>query len=445
VSGIGRGLMPERYRLPLLVFLHVVVTCVSLACVAQLYPEYHIFFRPSELPATIAVVALFSTVAILFVYAEFSFGYLVGFYLFTMILGYLWLNQFSDFIYNHSLTRLSAAASAIAFLLPALLIRSPLPQYWTLTPKGLDRLIDVILVFGAVVVSIGAFYDFRLVTIEHIYDYRESLRAPRALNYLMAIASGALLPFAFACCVELKKKWRALAALAILLAFYPVTVSKLSLLTSAWLIVMTVLSRILELRVAVVISLLVPMTLGLLVFTLFQYQLIPYSAGIPYFGLVNFRMVAIPSLAMDYYNEFFSKNPLTYYCQIGVLKSLMSCPYNEQISAVIFKAFGIGGYFNASMFATEGTASIGPVLAPVSAFVCGLVIALGNRTSANLPPRFVLISGAVLVQLIVNVPFTTVLLTHGAILLFLLWYITPFRDERRAKQDQPAATSPASG
>jgi hypothetical protein len=47
--------------------------------------------------------------------------------------------------------------------------------------------------------------------------------------------------------------------------------------------------------------------------------------------------------------------------------------------------------------------------------------------------------------LIVNVPFTTVLLTHGAILLFLLWYITPFRDERRAKQDQPAATSPASG
>ncbi|WP_194470125.1 hypothetical protein [Bradyrhizobium sp. CCBAU 51753] len=444
MGGIGRGLMPESYRLPLLVFIHVVVTCVSLGCVAQLYPEYHIFFRPSDLPSTIAVVALFSTVAILFVYAEFSFGYFVGFYLFTMILGYLWLNQFSDFIYNHSLTRLSAAASAIAFLLPALLIRSPLPQFWTLSPRALDRLIDVILVFGAAVVSIGAFYDFQLVSIERIYDYRESLRAPRGLNYLMAMASGALLPFAFACCIELKKKWRALTALLILLAFYPVTVSKISLLTSAWLIVMTVLSRIFELRIAVVVSLLVPVTLGIFLFTLFQFNWIPYSTGIPYFGLVNFRMVAIPSLAMDYYNEFFSKNPLTYYCQIGVLKSVMSCPYNEQLSAIIYKAFGIGGYFNASLFATEGIASIGPVLAPVSAFVCGLVVALGNRASANLPPRFVLISGAVLVQLIVNVPFTTVLLTHGAVLLFLLWYIAPFRVERRPAQRQPAAGLPAS-
>ncbi|QPF88248.1 hypothetical protein IC762_24955 [Bradyrhizobium genosp. L] len=381
-----------------------------------------------------AVVAVFSVVAVLFLYAEFSFGYFVGFYLFTMIAGYLWLNQFSEFIYNHALSGLSAAASAIAFLLPALFIRSPLPQVWTLSPKALDRVIDGILVFGAIVVSIGATYDFRLVSIEQIYDYRESLRTPTALNYLMGIASGALLPFAFACCVELKRPLRAAIALAILLAFYPVTVSKISLLTSAWLVVMTILSRIFELRIAVVVSLLAPLVAGLLAFMLFELEWVPYSATVPYFGLVNFRMVAIPSLAMDFYNDFFFKHDLTHYCQIGFLKSLVSCPYNEPLSVVIYKAFGIGGYFNASLFATEGIASIGALFAPVAAFVCGLVVALGNRASANLPPRLALISGAVLVQLILNVPFTTVLATHGALLLFLLWYVTPLRAERKPDQ-----------
>ena len=56
---------------------------------------------------------------------------------------------------------------------------------------------------------------------------------------------------------------------------------------------------------------------------------------------------------------------------------------------------------------------------------CGLIIAIGNRVSASLPAQFVMISGAVLPQVLLNVPLSTVLLTHGAGLLFLLWYITP--------------------
>jgi hypothetical protein len=45
--------------------------------------------------------------------------------------------------------------------------------------------------------------------------------------------------------------------------------------------------------------------------------------------------------------------------------------------------------------------------------------------SAGLPPRFILISGALLPQILLNVPLTTVLVTHGAGILFLLWYLTP--------------------
>jgi hypothetical protein len=101
------------------------------------------------------------------------------------------------------------------------------------------------------------------------------------------------------------------------------------------------------------------------------------------------------------------------------------CPYQDLLSVVIYNAFGIGGNFNASLFATEGIASVGPMFAPVAVFAGGLIIALGNRLSAGLPPRFILISSAVLVQVLVNVPFTTALLTHGAVFLFLFWYIAP--------------------
>ncbi|HEY2247974.1 MAG TPA: hypothetical protein VGH70_11060, partial [Bradyrhizobium sp.] len=73
----------------------------------------------------------------------------------------------------------------------------------------------------------------------------------------------------------------------------------------------------------------------------------------------------------------------------------------------------------------EGVASVGPTLAPLTALACGLVIALGNRASAGLPARFVLLSGAVVVQSFLNVPLTIAMITNGTAILFLLWYLTP--------------------
>ena len=135
-------------------------------------------------------------------------------------------------------------------------------------------------------------------------------------------------------------------------------------------------------------------------------------------------MIAIPSLAIDVYNDFFAKHDLTYFCQISPLKRIMHCPYQDPLSVVMKNKYQLG-YFNASLFATEGIASVGTLFAPITVFICGLAIALGNRLSAGLPPAFVLISSAILPQVLLNVPLTTVLLTHGAGLLFLLWYVTP--------------------
>ena len=83
------------------------------------------------------------------------------------------------------------------------------------------------------------------------------------------------------------------------------------------------------------------------------------------------------------------------------------------------------GNLNASLFATEGVASVGSTFAPLAALACGFVIALGNRASAGLPARFVLLSSGMLVQVLINIPLTIALLTYGGALLFLLWYVTP--------------------
>jgi hypothetical protein len=421
----NRQLTRDRLELVLLICLHVVVCCISLTYVAHLKPAYHLLFDPTRLLASIATVAAFTPVGLLFAYAEFSVGYFVGFHFFTMVAGYLWINFFSDFSYNHQLAALSATASAIAFLLPALFIRAPIRQIRVLSPAAFDRLLMLILLFSVVTVMFAASYNFRLVALDDIYDFREELVFPIILNYLISITSSALLPFVFACYLVRKYMWRAGSVLVLLTLYYPITLSKVALFTPVWLLFFALLSRIFEAKMTVILSLLLPLVAGLILLTLFGMDLMPEQVAKNYFGVVNFRMVAIPSIGLDFYNDFFSRHDVTYFCQLKVLKPLIPCPYQDPLSIEIHNANGIGGNFNASLFATEGIASIGALFAPAAVFACGLVIALANRLSAGLPPRFILISGAILPQILLNVPLTITLLTHGAAFLFLLWYITP--------------------
>jgi hypothetical protein len=312
----------------------------------------------------------------------------------------------------------SAAASAVAVLLPALFISSPIRQTYVLSATAFDRLLTFILLLGVATVAAGATFNFRIVAIEDIYEFRDKMESPTMLNYLVGMVSSALLPFAFAGFAMRKAYWRAGAVLFLLLFFYPITLSKLALFTPFWLVAMLLLSKLVEARVAVVLSLLAPILAGILLIGLFK------DHAALFFSITNFRLVAVPAISMDVYNDFFSRHDLTYFCQISVLKQFMHCPYQDQLSIVMERVYKLGN-FNGSLFATEGIASVGPLFAPVAVFICGLVIALGNRLSAGLPAGFVLVSGAIIPQILLNVSLTTVLLTHGAGLLFLLWYVTP--------------------
>jgi len=86
--------------LVLLVGVNSIMYCVSLAWLAP-YDEFHIFYHSAQLPSALLLVTAFSLVSLLFVFADFSFGYFVGYHLHLVILGYLWLSAFSDLPYDH--------------------------------------------------------------------------------------------------------------------------------------------------------------------------------------------------------------------------------------------------------------------------------------------------------------------------------------------------------
>jgi hypothetical protein len=407
----------SRFGLCVLVCLHIIICCTSLVQVA--YWQSYMLYDAARLTYAIAAVLALSTVSLLFIFARFSFGYFIGFSLFTMVLGFIWLNTFSKFNYDHRLAGLSAAASAVLFLLPALSVNAPVKQTFELSPRALQYLLKFILVLALATIVAASFYNFRLVSIRQIYDFRNELYFPAPIRYLSGIVSTVLLPFACACYLALNRRWWAAVPLILMLLFYPITLSKFALFSTAWVVILLLLSRIFEPRAATILSVLLPTLLGVVLMATYLNDYTLY-----YFGLVNIRMMATPSSAMDIYNDFFSSHPLTWFCQISFLKPLMSCPYQEQLSLLIDHTYRLGN-INASLFATEGIASVGLYLAPLVALACGFVIALGNRVSAGLPPGFVLISAALLPQTFLNVPFTTALLTHGTGFLFLLWYIMP--------------------
>jgi hypothetical protein len=173
-----------------------------------------------------------------------------------------------------------------------------------------------------------------------------------------------------------------------------------------------------------VLSLLLVILPGIALQPLEAHHLISKGDFVSYFGPINFRMIAVPSIALDLYGDFFSRHSLTHFCQIVMLKPFVPCPYSDPLQVVMFENYPLG-YVNASLFATEGVASVGLKWAPLSAFACGLVFALGNRLCSGLPPAFILLSAGTLSQVLMNVPLTTSLLSHGVALLFVLWYVTP--------------------
>jgi hypothetical protein len=414
----------------------VLLLCYFIVCLASLlfslhYATHRIAYDPQQFRYALGTIILFYAAALPFLFARFSFGYFVGFFLFTTTLGFIWLSWFTSFEYDYQAARISAAASIIAFLTPVLSLSLSFSSRIQLSCSQFKRLLDALLIVSIVTIAIGASYNFRPVGLNSIQDFRPSLKFPASIGYPIGIVSSAVLPFLFAIFVVQGRIWRVGLTLMLLVLLYPITLTKMAFFAPIWLLGLAILSRFVEMRVTVILSLLLPLLFGVIFLALFQ------EHARTYFDVVNFRMVTVPSSALNVYNDFFAHHQPTHFCQVSFLNKLLGCLESEPLFVTMERTYGLG-FFNASLLATEGVASAGVKFAPITVFACGLVIAIGNCCSHGLPPRLVLLSSAMLTQYILNVPLTTAMLTHGACLLFLLWYLTPrtfFEGRRHADQE----------
>ena len=233
---VGRARLKIRanFTLLALLLLHTAVCCLSLAEVSR-YQSY-IPFNTNWLFTAVIIAAALSSISLLFAAVRFSFGYLIGFYFYTMILGFLWIENFTIYPYEHLLAGISAAASLLLFLLPALLINQPLRRNFEIPPRMLEYILRSILVLAIVTIVVASSYNFKVISLNRIYDFRDELAFPAPIRYLIGIILSALLPFAFACYWALGRRWSAGTALVLMVLFYPITLSKFSFFAPAWIV-----------------------------------------------------------------------------------------------------------------------------------------------------------------------------------------------------------------
>ena len=366
----------------------------------------------------------------LFLRARFSFGWFAGISFYSMMIGFFWLTYFGKEVYDHVLARWSAVASLLLFLLPLLFQTIPSPKSLNLSPKAMDRLVLALLGLAVVVLALSASYGFALVGLTQSEGLRSAFPRPALLNYLIGSLLGAVLPFAFAY-LALQRRYT-LACIPILLiwGFYPIVLNKSVVFGGVWLPFLLVLFCLFQPRRATILSLLLPMLPGIIGYGLILFGIIADDGLFAHasnfvLGNANIRLFAFPSIAMNQYSDFFATHPLTHFCQIGIIRKIYGCPYPFQLGAAMAEAYNMGS-LNGSLFAAEGIASVGPLWAPLSALICGLIVSLGNSASARLPAPLIATSAGLAVhQALLNVPLSASLLSNGVLVLFLLWAVTP--------------------
>jgi hypothetical protein len=436
--------------LALLLCITLFLTCVSTTTV--LYhtnvPEHPMFWH------AVGGAVLLAAFIPLFVHARFSFGYLLGINFYCVIIGFVWLSYFPNpsydiawdsyfnpASYDHSRARWSIAASLLLLLMPLLFQTSPLRRRFELSPSAMNRLLLALLALSVVVLACNARYGFAFVAPNDTDQLRNAL-APRPglLNYLTGWFVGAALPFAFAYFATQRRVVPALLSILMIIAFYPVLLNKTVAFAAIWLPFLFLIFTLLEARRAAVCCLLVPMTAGLIALELAPYIGAWIKLAHFAYGTVNYRMLAVPSIVIDRYSDFFASHRLTYFCQIGFVRALVGCPYEFQLGAEMAKQYDMGN-LNGSLFATEGIASVGPLWAPVSALICGLILSLANSVSSGLPRPFVATSSGLVILALLNVPLSASLLSNGLFALMLLWYVTPRELGADASKVKTAAPS----
>lgn len=153
-------------------------------------------------------------------------------------------------------------------------------------------------------------------------------------------------------------------------------------------------------------------------------------------SIVFVRILGSSGWVASKYLEHFGAEGLTYYSHIGPINALTGgYPFGElSLGQKIGLAYSgsTEANFNASFWASDGFAALGPVGVLVITPMIAGVIYLINRSTAYLDFRFtVLWMGGFFIALL-NVPLSTALLSGGGLIIFsLAWGLTRRGQQRR--------------
>jgi hypothetical protein len=151
------------------------------------------------------------------------------------------------------------------------------------------------------------------------------------------------------------------------------------------------------------------------------------ESEIAYIGLVPFRMLAVPALALTQYHDFFASNPKTYLSHVRGFSSIITYPYSKPLPAIIgtqYYDLTMEGA-NAGVWATDGIAAFGSIGVPLSSALLGLLLMLYDSLAKQEDIRISTVALTYIGVSVSSVSMFTTLLTQGWLVFYVLMLLVP--------------------
>jgi hypothetical protein len=155
-------------------------------------------------------------------------------------------------------------------------------------------------------------------------------------------------------------------------------------------------------------------------------------------ALIFMRGLALPGALTGVYAEFFSFSPLTYFSQMNIVNRFVEYPYSEALGKVIGRYLSGGSEgmnANASMWATDGLSSIGPLGIIVVGLIISILLIFANRLVPHAKLPFAAMLSTTFIMNIGESGFFTNMITGGGfILVFLVAFGAPVQRARKSRR-----------
>jgi hypothetical protein len=145
-------------------------------------------------------------------------------------------------------------------------------------------------------------------------------------------------------------------------------------------------------------------------------------------ALIYMRGLALPAALTGVYAQYFSFNPYTYFSQMNVVNLFVEYPYPESLGLVVGRFLNngsIGMNANASMWATDGLSSLGPIGIIVIGGIVGIALSFANRLVTPERLQFASLVSTTFILNLGDSGFFTNLVTGGGLVVMLIAFGSP--------------------